>query len=716
MAHLPKGKGVLLPPFQAWLASNIPAVYDNTMTYYEELCALIKYLQDIVVPALNENASAITVISEAMEKLQKYVDEYFDNLDVQEEINNKLDEMAESGELEEIIVNYLGGSVDVIFPDYGKDGTDTLGDCSIIKTANKAVMIDCFADDATCWGRITETLYQNNITKLDYFIVTHYDGDHYGNFQRLIASGLINNARIILPRSVVQGDINKTGNDIKTALEGAGLTYETADNETLDIDTNVTLRLFNASADDYAYYDAIPETNYNNYSVCAELNSFGKKVLFTGDILEHGEEYVAKHYLSSGYELVKDSHHGFNAFVNEYGRKVAPKYVLVPASNGMIQANLGYRGNIMLANWSEYTPFIYILGIQDNFVKFSVGNGETQVNDGSVATQQANGGTGNYTYRVDYDNADNLRIGSREHPFKTLAEASLLTPKTTNKNINIQVDSLGTETTQVNFSGYIKLSINFQNHAPKNLLTFNDIHDLRLTNVALTDSVIEINDCSGVINGLSSSYETGDQITINNSKFHFMGDLTSTNATTSFIKATYSDLTFSITSITYTQNSASARILNIYGDTIAMTSASVTAFQNYGFTSVIANSNGIKQCIFNNADDLATLFTSASNAYADITLSEDIDNYNYVKIVYATSDGYLCSDTFPVDTTTNKNYLLNRGYANSGTTDFYLSAVRVKIEDTTVTLSRNVTVDMKAASNTFTSGDRIGIRKIIGIV
>ena len=105
MAHLPKGKGVIpLPPFQSWLASNIPAVYDNTMTYYEELCALLKYLQDQVVPALNENAEGITVLSE-------YVEHYFDNLDVQEEINNKLDQMAEDGTLQEIIGSYLEANV-----------------------------------------------------------------------------------------------------------------------------------------------------------------------------------------------------------------------------------------------------------------------------------------------------------------------------------------------------------------------------------------------------------------------------------------------------------------------------------------------------------------------------------------------------------------------------------------------------------------------------
>lgn len=108
MAHLPKGQGVIpLPPFKAWLASNIPAVYDNTMTYYEELCALIKYLQDVVIPALNHNAEAVTTVATAVEQLQKYVEDYFKNLDVQEEINNKLDVMAEDGTLAEIIDEYL---------------------------------------------------------------------------------------------------------------------------------------------------------------------------------------------------------------------------------------------------------------------------------------------------------------------------------------------------------------------------------------------------------------------------------------------------------------------------------------------------------------------------------------------------------------------------------------------------------------------------------
>lgn len=128
MAHLPKGQGIFLPPFKAWLASNIPAVYDNTMSYYEELVALIKYLQDIVVPAVNDNAAAVTAISEAQETLQAYVDNYFDNLDVQEEINNKLDQMAEDGTLQEIITAYIQSNVAWTF--------DTVAD---MKTATNLV-------------------------------------------------------------------------------------------------------------------------------------------------------------------------------------------------------------------------------------------------------------------------------------------------------------------------------------------------------------------------------------------------------------------------------------------------------------------------------------------------------------------------------------------------------------------------------------------------
>ena len=74
----------------------LPTSYLESMSYYEMLCWLCKYLENTINPAINNNA-------EALQELQDYVAHYFDNLDVTEEINNKLDEMVEDGTMAEII-------------------------------------------------------------------------------------------------------------------------------------------------------------------------------------------------------------------------------------------------------------------------------------------------------------------------------------------------------------------------------------------------------------------------------------------------------------------------------------------------------------------------------------------------------------------------------------------------------------------------------------
>ena len=87
---------------------NLPTAYLESMSYYEGLTYLVNYLSNNVIPALNNNSAVVEELQEQFTILKNYVDNYFDNLDVQEEINNKLDEMAESGELTDIIAQYLG--------------------------------------------------------------------------------------------------------------------------------------------------------------------------------------------------------------------------------------------------------------------------------------------------------------------------------------------------------------------------------------------------------------------------------------------------------------------------------------------------------------------------------------------------------------------------------------------------------------------------------
>ena len=94
-------------PFMCYCQKVIPLAFDESMSYYEQLCNLVYYLKNTVIPAVNNNADALTEVQEAFKQLERYVDDYFKNLDIQTEINNKLDEMAESGQLSNIIAQYL---------------------------------------------------------------------------------------------------------------------------------------------------------------------------------------------------------------------------------------------------------------------------------------------------------------------------------------------------------------------------------------------------------------------------------------------------------------------------------------------------------------------------------------------------------------------------------------------------------------------------------
>ena len=85
----------------------IPTSYKDSMSFYEICAWLCKYLEETVIPTVNQNGRAVKELQELYVTLKDYVDNYFDNLDIQEEINNKLDDMADKGQLTDIIAQYL---------------------------------------------------------------------------------------------------------------------------------------------------------------------------------------------------------------------------------------------------------------------------------------------------------------------------------------------------------------------------------------------------------------------------------------------------------------------------------------------------------------------------------------------------------------------------------------------------------------------------------
>ena len=97
-----------LTPFKRCVLQNFPFIEADfdALTNYGLLCKIVEYLNKVIA-SQNEVQANVEVLNNAFIELKSYVDNYFDNLDVQDEINNKLDQMADDGTLQEIIAEYL---------------------------------------------------------------------------------------------------------------------------------------------------------------------------------------------------------------------------------------------------------------------------------------------------------------------------------------------------------------------------------------------------------------------------------------------------------------------------------------------------------------------------------------------------------------------------------------------------------------------------------
>ena len=87
-----------LKPFRFWCQKVLPLVYDDSLSYYELLCKVVDFLNK-TMEDVETLEGDVTNLHTAYKQLQDYVNNYFSTLDVQKEINNKLDEMAKDGTL-----------------------------------------------------------------------------------------------------------------------------------------------------------------------------------------------------------------------------------------------------------------------------------------------------------------------------------------------------------------------------------------------------------------------------------------------------------------------------------------------------------------------------------------------------------------------------------------------------------------------------------------
>lgn len=90
-----------LTPFRFWCQKILPLAYDDSLSYYELLCKVVDYLNK-TMEDVELSIDDVEKLHDAYAELQGYVNDYFTNLDVQEEINNKLDALVADGTIHTI--------------------------------------------------------------------------------------------------------------------------------------------------------------------------------------------------------------------------------------------------------------------------------------------------------------------------------------------------------------------------------------------------------------------------------------------------------------------------------------------------------------------------------------------------------------------------------------------------------------------------------------
>lgn len=180
-----------LRPFRFWCQKVLPLVYDNSLSYYELLCKVVDYLNKTMEDVDHMNTDINTLYSSFQEfqegtlriynELVAYVNTYFDELDVQEEIDNKLDEMVTSGELVTILRPSIAEEVSSWLEEHVSPTTPLIDDTFTIQGAgadSKAVgdAFDRVDDELKILDDCVDTI-ELNATWLDGWI------DASGNIQ-----------------------------------------------------------------------------------------------------------------------------------------------------------------------------------------------------------------------------------------------------------------------------------------------------------------------------------------------------------------------------------------------------------------------------------------------------------------------------------------------------------------------------------------------------
>ena len=622
----------------------------------------------------------------------------------------------------ELITDYnldqLNSYVDVIFPKLSLTNiTSTQGSSVILTDGTNSAIIDTFqyADD---YVNVKNALTNAGITTLNAVFISHYHIDHFNNLEQLLTDfGQVGVTKVYLPRLTENSDLDTNvatyRNSVLSTLNSLGYTYITLDNEEYTIgDNGFVIRAMNASAVDYAYYDALSVTDYNEYSVGFECLSKGKKFLYTADWGENAQNRCAKLYVKSSYDIVTAPHHGLSYLSSDLFNMVDAKTLIVSVGKGWFVNN---STNAVASNsaWasasSKAGKNVIFIGYQTDNITYKMSVQGVNTSDKVVSAQNISIFFGAVEYFVDSTSTKSIRNGSKEYPFVSLKEALALSTQCDAIVINV-INCDSTETGIRTLSAN-HIKINANDKTLPEMVFYNsyvEITDATLKKVNLQDnSTLILRSHSQHQNNIIDNFE------VNNSKLVIM-DSVNINTSGSAIASYRGEIIINPTSFSCTNSEyvvyANGGYVNA-GDAVKtwLVSNPCKFFTYYSFNRVVTNLKASEAFVlYENSNGVTTgsnlpfnISLDAGAKYIGIVYCEDNNRSN---VVYAKriNNGYYAN-------------LFNIAFNADQATTAWITSGRVHASSSSFFIDRNAALTITSGSSTFTASKPIKVFKIFAV-
>ncbi len=215
------------------------------------------------------------------------------------------------------------------------------GDCALVTMGKTAVLFDSGGSIYTDVAEKTVIPYIRNrgLLEIEAAFLTHYHTDHGAAYLRLMEEGLVRT--LFLP--------SHADSDLKPALAAMAAKTGTAIRYLGDGDT-VQLGALSVSA-----FDSNIGTDENN-GLLYRMESFGVRLLFTGDIDKKGERRLVWRGADLDCDILKVPHHGAStAGSEEFTAATSPSLAVISCGEN----SYGHPSQTILSNYAERNIPVY---------------------------------------------------------------------------------------------------------------------------------------------------------------------------------------------------------------------------------------------------------------------------------------------------------------------------------------------------------------------